>query len=149
MVNENPNYICFSKRKPRQDNVRNPIKRLLEQEIVNDLLNCLCIVRYSLKTFWYFETWSHLWLGSIFSKQYRQRISKARMNHCSSLSTQQYNWETPPYPLLFQILYIILAPLFYFSNCFKLFPFSLMQLRVRAIFLKLCACLAYLVDVCA
>ena len=24
------------------------------------------------------------------------------------------NWETPPYPLLFQILYIILAPLFYF-----------------------------------
>ena len=49
------------------------------------------------------------------------------------------NWDTPLYPLLFQILYIILAPLFYFSNCFKLFPFSLMQLRVRAIFLKLCA----------
>ena len=24
------------------------------------------------------------------------------------------NWETPPYPLLFQVLYIILAPLFYF-----------------------------------
>ena len=29
-----------------------------------------------------------------------------------------------------------------------LLPFSLMQVRARAIFPKLCACLAYLVDVC-
>ena len=52
------------------------------------------------------------------------------------------NLETPPYPLLFKILYIILATLFYFYIASIQFDAD-----ARAIFLKLCACLGYLVDV--